>query len=134
MIESKQNILFSNDRFYVAINNSDLISMKKLWGTGNVTCIHPGWKPIIGSNKVIDSWESIFSGNQSPNIICRDPKIQLWSDIGIVTCFEQIGDQYLCATNIFSSINKEWRIIHHQAGPVRINPDTFSELKSPSLN
>jgi len=134
MIEIKQNILFSNDRFYAAINSRDLNSMRELWGPGKVKCIHPGWKPIIGFNKVIESWESIFIGNQSPNILCRTPEIEVWSEIGIITCFEQIGDQYLCATNIFCFISEEWRMIHHQAGPVRISPDKFSELKNHSLN
>jgi hypothetical protein len=52
-------------------------------------------------------------------------------DEGRVLCFEVIGPMIFAASNWFRRIDGQWRMIHHQAGPVALTPDRGEDEKRP---
>ena len=64
------SVLFANDAFYAAFAGRDLEAMDELWSRRpNVTCIHPGWSPLIDRDSVMQSWRAILSNPASPAIV-----------------------------------------------------------------
>ncbi len=110
--------LFANEAFYAAINSRDAAAMDSLWlRSESVTCIHPGWDILIGTEEVLESWHRILSHDASPKIACRNAEALIHGDVAVVVCYEEIDGQLLAATNLFRRDGRSWRMIHHQAGP-----------------
>ncbi|HZT19983.1 MAG TPA: nuclear transport factor 2 family protein [Dongiaceae bacterium] len=117
-------VLFANEAFYRAFASRDVAAMERLWSrTEPVTCIHPGWSPIVGRERVLASWRAILSNPASPAIICRRPQAFLRGDSAFVLCYEDINDAVLIATNLFARESDGWKMTHHQAGPVAAPPE-----------
>lgn len=111
-------VIFANDAFYAAFAGRDIAAMNDAWSrSAQVTCIHPGWPPLSGRATVMKSWRSILLSANSPDIVCRNPQAHVHGNIAYVVCFEQIGEAFLIATNIFVREGGGWRLLHHQAGP-----------------
>jgi ketosteroid isomerase-like protein len=110
-------VLFANDAFYLAIANRDVEAMQRLWAEGPVACLHPGWAALVGRDDVLDSWERILSHDAAPKIACREPCVLGHGEVAVVVCYEEIDGELLVATNIFRRDGRQWRMVHHQAGP-----------------
>lgn len=92
--------------------------MRGVWSNRVVvTCIHPGWAPIIGRDEVMRSWQAILSNPQSPAIICSNASAYVLRDVAYVLCHEHVKQTALAATNVFVREGGGWRMVHHQAGP-----------------
>ncbi|MDA1090067.1 MAG: nuclear transport factor 2 family protein [Proteobacteria bacterium] len=110
-------VLFANDAFYLAFANRDLDAMGDIWARDtSITCIHPGWEPLIGRDEVMESIEAILSNAPPTNITCKNPTVRVFGDIACVLCYEVLDQGTLVATNIFVHEDGQWKIIHHQAG------------------
>jgi hypothetical protein len=93
--------------------------MERLWARqAPVTCIHPGWGPLTGRAEVMASWRAILSDPDPTNIMCHDDTAFLHGDVAIVLCEEDLSGGRLAATNLFVREAGEWRLAHHQAGPL----------------
>lgn len=150
-------VLALNRAFYAAFRARDLSSMDDLWAREHtVTCIHPGWLPLRGRQQVMASWRAIFGdedgggdGDSGSNarVRCASATAQVVGDTAIVLCDELFDeaeddgeptedeeDGHLVATNIFTREDGEWRLLHHQAGPVapsaRVNSADLDEVLS----
>lgn len=110
-------MLFANEAFYLAIANRDVDAMAGLWAEAPVACLHPGWAALLGRKDVLASWQRILTHDSSPKIICREPRALIHGDVAVVVCYEEIDREFLVATNIFRREGRQWRMIHHQAGP-----------------
>lgn len=116
-------LLFANEAFYVAFSNADIDAMDGLWAKEfQVTCLHPGWEPLMGRNNVMASFRAVLPN--SPKVTHHAPNAFGVGDMGYVICYEKIGDNYLLATNVFVMEEGEWRMTHHQAGPTEAHPAT----------
>ena len=114
-----QAVLQANEAFYQAFANRDLAAMEKLWSRASpVVCIHPGWAPLFGREVVMASWRSILDNPRSPALVCRQPRAFVQGDSAFVVCFEDLGQVFLIATNLFLREEDGWKLIHHQAGPM----------------
>jgi hypothetical protein len=61
-VSDQISVLFANEAFYAAFAARDIEAMDELWSRRpNVTCIHPGWSPLIGRDSVMQSWRAILS-------------------------------------------------------------------------
>ena len=67
----REAILFANDTFYAAFAGGSIKQMRAAWADGrDITCIHPGWRPLIGQKDVMDSWATILSTGETADIRC----------------------------------------------------------------
>ena len=116
-------VLFANEAFYGAFADRDIKAMEQTWAANSsVCCIHPGWFAIRDREKILESWRSILKNPGSPDIRCRAAEVMMWGNVGAVVCFEQIGENYLMATNLYVQEGGQWRIVHHQAGLTNAPP------------
>ncbi len=135
-------VLFANDAFYAAFVERDMEAMNRVWSRAeSVSCTHPGWQPLEGREEVMESWNAILTNPDSPNIVCRARRTAIYNGMAIVTCIEEIirrgGDaEFLAATNVFVKTGSVWTMVHHQAGPVHIDPETLEgeEERPPAIN
>ncbi len=125
-------VLFANDAFYLAFANRDIDAMKDIWAhDAAITCIHPGWEPLMGREEVMESMEAILGNSPATNITCKNPSVRVFGDWACVICYEVLDQGYLAATNIFVHEEGQWRIIHHQAGtapPLKPTEDDPTEI------
>ena len=130
----EQSVIFANDRFYNSFANRDFGSMEKLWAESGVVCIHPGWQPLYGREKVLESWRVIFGDEGAPDVKCRMARAMLYGNTAFIICIEDLGRSFLCATNIFVLTEGQWRMIHHHAGPVHLEEGDLPEEPSIPVN
>lgn len=122
------DVLAANEAFYTLFASRDLAAMELLWAKEiAVTCIHPGWAPLMSRESVIGSWRGILENPTSPRIRCLEPRVQLLGDTAYVICFEVFANSRLVATNVFAREEGTWRMVHHQAGPVAGSDDSEEE-------
>lgn len=125
-------LLFANDAFYRAFADRDIVAMAEVWAEVEpVSCLHPGWAPLIGRDVVLASFQAILDGPGAPQIEPQAAEAAVHGDVGIVICYERIGRDYLIATNMFRRDGGRWRLVHHQAGPVNDPPPASQEPASP---
>ena len=109
-------VLAANDAFYAAFAAGDLAGMDRVWAVDNpVSCLHPGWPVVLGRQRVMASWQMIFSN--PPPIRHQDAQVLTYDRLALVVCREVIGGSMLTASNLFVPEGTLWRIAHHQACP-----------------
>jgi ketosteroid isomerase-like protein len=112
-------VLAANQAFYDAFARGDLDALEGLLAErAPVACIHPGWDALHGRDEVIASLRAILAGSGAPSIACVDPVAHVLGDAAYVICGESLDGSYLIATNLFVREDGEWKLCHHQAGPV----------------
>lgn len=117
-------VLFANDAFYTAFAGRDMEAMENVWADkDNLMCIHPGWDEITGRGNVLDSWAAILGGDAAPDITCHHAKAAIYGAVAVVVCHEEVDGVYLIATNVFERSGRIWRMVHHQAGPMGVQPE-----------
>jgi hypothetical protein len=115
----QQSVLKTNEAFYTAFSNNDIISMEKLWSAQHdIAIIHPGWPPLLGRESVMSSWKQIMTNATSPKISCVNASTIILDDVALVICTELLAGTELIATNTFVLEAEAWKMIHHQAGPL----------------
>ncbi len=140
---SEQAVLFASSAFYAAFAGRDLAAMDRIWAKDKpVSCTHPGWQPLRGRAEVMASWRSILTNAGAPRIRSRAEHATLYGDLAVVTCIEELAGErgqkeFLTATNVFVRAGSLWVMVHHQAGPVNIDPRAIDEEDDgapPSMN
>jgi ketosteroid isomerase-like protein len=112
-------VLAANLAFYAAFNAMDIGAMERVWlDSDDVTCIHPGWNVLRGRDLVIESWRGILSNPAQPKIMIGGENVSFAGTVAIVTCRELVAGSPLAAANVFVQEAGEWRMLHHQSGPV----------------
>ena len=125
--EAREAIERVNQRFYDAFERLDLTAMDSVWAErSDVTCIHPGWAPIVGRERVIAAWVGIFRGTERIRFRLRDPRIFVAGDTAWVIVVEEIEaaqadglvHAFAQTTNLFRREDGAWRMVHHHASPM----------------
>jgi ketosteroid isomerase-like protein len=117
-------VLFANDAFYVAFQTADADAMERVWARrDNVSCLHPGWPPLIGRQMVIQSWRGILGNADQPPVTAHAAHAELHGEVAVVICYETVAGHTLIATNVFAREDGQWRMVHHQSGETPPPPD-----------
>lgn len=111
-------ILAANAAYYRAFQEADGDAMAALWAHDGVTCVHPGWRPLLGRDSVVRSYREIFANAGAAAIVCADEHVVVTGDFARVMCIERIGGVALSATNCFVRAATGWRMVHHHASPI----------------
>lgn len=115
-VSDEAGILAANSAFYSAFADGDFAAMDTLWARkAPIACIHPGWPPMQGREKVISAWRGILQNPPLPAIRPLREHVMMLGDVGVVIGLELIGDVTLVATNIFVREDGAWKMVHHQA-------------------
>jgi len=121
-------ILAANAAYYRAFSTGDVAAMSRIWADDGVSCVHPGWTPLIGRAAVIESYSNILTSPNRVRIAHREDTAIVTGDEGRVVCIEIVEETaLLAATNFFRHIGGAWRMVHHQASPIAVAVDE-SEL------
>jgi hypothetical protein len=119
-----------NDRFYEALSSLNLAEMETVWLHASWTkCVHPGWKLIVGWDKIRESWDNIFRNAGYLRITIGNLAIQVQNEVAWVVCTENIASAHEAdyqtataqATNIYHQVKGLWLLVHHHASPVVVN-------------
>lgn len=112
-------ILAANRRFYEAFASADLGAMDDVWArAAPVSCVHPGWAALVEREEIMLSWRAILSGEAPTELAFGPAEAHAGVDMAYVVCTETIGEAQLIATNVFVREDDDWKLVHHQAGPV----------------
>ena len=111
-------ILAANAAYYRAFSTGDVAAMTRIWAEDGVSCVHPGWPPLIGRADVLDSYRNILANPSRPRIVHREDTAIVTGAEGRVVCIEIVADAALAATNCYRRIDGAWRMTHHQASPI----------------
>ena len=111
-------VLAVNAAYYRALATADVKAIERLWAFDGLTCVHPGWRPLIGREDVIASYRDILAGADSMPIICSGETAILNGDFARVLCMERVVNVVLVATNAFVRTPQGWLMAHHQASQV----------------
>ena len=80
-------ILFTNEAFYSAFNQQDLLAMRDVWSQSyEISCLHPGWPKLFGQKEVMESWEKILGSGQNTEIVCKLPRVKIMGNMGFIIC------------------------------------------------
>jgi ketosteroid isomerase-like protein len=110
-------VLEANLSFYEAFAAQDFNAMGEVWSERTpISCIHPGWQPLHGRERVMSSWRAVLR-HQSAPIRCEDARATVFDDAALVTCVERIASALLAATNFFALEDGLWKMVHHHAAP-----------------
>ena len=120
-------ILAANAAYYRAFSTGDFAAMSSIWAEDGISCVHPGWMPLVGHAAVIESYRNILTSPNRVRIVHRDDTAIVSGDEGRVVCIEIVEDSaLLAATNCWRRVGGAWRMVHHQASPIAM-PDEESE-------
>jgi hypothetical protein len=118
-------VLAANQSFYDAFERGDFGAIEALWARrAPVACIHPGWDVLLGRDEVIASFRAILRGGSGPGVRCVRPSACVLGESAFVVCGEALDGDELIATNYFVREDGAWKMVHHQAGPVRRRAET----------
>ncbi|PCJ71856.1 MAG: DUF4440 domain-containing protein [Rhodobiaceae bacterium] len=131
-----ETLLFANEAFYRAVSDRDLDMLDALWSvTAPASCLHPGWPPLHGRKDVMESWLRIIRGPSPPVIECVATTAHLIdTQVGLVTCYERIGEEWFIATNFFVREGTGWSLFHHQSGPTGAPPEADEDEAPRQMN
>ncbi|MEM0989707.1 MAG: nuclear transport factor 2 family protein [Pseudomonadota bacterium] len=118
----RHEVLDTNEAFYRAIRNGDMLEMEALWAFHRpVSCTHPGWTPLDGRTAVMESWRAILTEQEPPDLWPRDAEAVVTGATAMVLCLEHLGRLELMACNTFVHEADAWRLIDHRAS--RVTPE-----------
>jgi ketosteroid isomerase-like protein len=130
-MSDETELLAANAAYYRAFSTGDFAAMSRIWADDGVSCVHPGWMPLVGRDPVIESFRSILTSPNRVRIAHRDDTAIVAGDEGRVLCIEIVeGTALLAATNGWRRVGDTWRMTHHQASPIAM-PVEDSEPSPP---
>jgi ketosteroid isomerase-like protein len=129
------DVLAANQAFYDAFTSLDLGAMERIWSeAAPISCVHPGWEPLVGRAAVLDSWRGIFEGSARIGLVVRDVRALVAGATAWVVLVEQIEERHgaravraaALATNVFVREGGAWKLVHHHAAPAQVSEDDAS--------
>ena len=120
-------ILAANAAYYRAFATGDVDAMSRIWAEDAVSCVHPGWTPLVGRAAVIESYRNILTSPNRVRIAHHEDTAIVAGQEARVLCIEIVeGTALLAATNCWRRVGGAWRMTHHQASPIAM-PEEESE-------
>lgn len=117
MQDTVQQVLFSNEAFYLAFSQKDLAAMDSIWSrTAPLVCVHPGWRRLTERKAIMDSWRRILENPDQPGMDFLEPTAHDHGTVVLVTCYEALPNGVCLATNGFVYERERWQMVLHHSG------------------
>ena len=131
-----EDLLAANAAFYKAFAERDIRAMDALWAkSAPVSCVHPGWPPLVGRDAVLASWRDVLSAPEPIDVRVKDVGVQSFGDTALVLCGEILnGRAALAAANLFVREEGTWRMAFHQSGQIAIRGENAPPPPRPVLH
>jgi len=114
---SEQQVLFSNEAFYLAFSQKDVAAMEAIWSrTAPLVCVHPGWRRLTERNAILESWRRILQNPDQPGMDFLEPVVHDHGVVVLVTCYEVLPGGVCLATNGFVYEGDRWQMVLHHSG------------------
>jgi ketosteroid isomerase-like protein len=138
----EREVAHANAALYEAFEARSIERMGEAWAkSAPVTCVHPGWAPLVGRDAVLTSWANIFGGTARARFRLRDPQVFVRGDAAWVVLVEELaleqagGERVhalVLATNmLLREPDGVWRIVHHHAGPAPVQEADADPASAP---
>jgi ketosteroid isomerase-like protein len=130
-MDDRAAVLEANEAFYRAFESLNLTRMEAVWlHAASVTCVHPGWRLLLGWGPVMESWQRIFANTVTMRFGITEARAEVVGDLAWVVCTENLEATHrdeaaraqLLATNVFRRREGRWWLVHHHASPVSLPP------------
>ncbi|MBV1961850.1 MAG: nuclear transport factor 2 family protein [Immundisolibacteraceae bacterium] len=123
-----KTVLEAHAAFYQALELADLQLMTEVWQQDeNISCIHPLWAPLFGSDKVMPSWKQLFTSGRSMSVEAEILAHQTGDELCIHLVREILtplsdnkGGQPILATNSYQLFDSGWKMVLHHASPTAV--------------
>ena len=123
MGDETQQVLFSNEAFYLAFSQKDATSMDALWSRRHpLVCVHPGWRRLTDRGEIMESWQRILAHPDQPGMDFLEPVVHAYAGLALVTCYEQLPGGVCLATNGFVFEEEGCRMVLHHSGACAHSP------------
>lgn len=126
----------ANAEFYAAFEAADIDRMSAAWDEdGDLLCVHPGWAPVSGRERVLRSWSVIMANTPYIQFFLTDVRVSVSGAVAVVSCTENpvtsvadpetlAGSVPCTATNVFRRRDGRWRLwVHHSSPMLAEAPD-----------
>lgn len=124
--EEQKAVARANRAFYRAFESQDLAGMSGLWDDDpGVQCIHPGGETLVGRERVLASWEAIFTHSEPLRFELVDVELRVEGELAWVSLVERIAGPEdepaaeAACTNLFALRDGAWRMLLHHASPIQ---------------
>ena len=114
----------ANSAYYDAFESKDFATLSSLWELSDRTVFtHSGWPPIHGTDKILQSYASIFNGPQTLQFILTNELVVADGTLAYVSIDENLVDESgstssTSGLNIFSWNDGRWLMVVHHASPI----------------
>lgn len=128
----------ANAELYAAFESGDYDRLAAVWADDDVSCVHPGWPPLVGHDRVLRSWALIMANTSYMQFFLTDVDCRVSGTTAVVTCIENIlmdnssvdaleRTVRVAATNIFEQVAGRWLLVRHHGSPVMDMPSDIDE-------
>jgi ketosteroid isomerase-like protein len=123
----QETVLKANQAFYRAFESLDIEQMEKVWlKEPTITCIHPGWRRLVGWGPVMESWERIFEATFEMRFELAEPTVLMSGDLAVVVVQENLTQRsadgiahiQVLATNVYQRSGSGWYMVLHHGSPI----------------
>ncbi len=119
-----EEVLFSNEAFYLAFSQKDMTAMEGLWSReAPLVCVHPGWLRLTDRGEIMQSWQRILENPEQPGMDFLEPEAHDYGAMQLVTCYEVLPGGVCLATNGFVHEEAGWRMVLHHSGACAASRD-----------
>jgi len=117
MTDTAEQVLFSNEAFYLAFSQKDVQAMDGIWSrNAPLVCVHPGWQRLTARADIMASWQGILGNPEQPGMDFQEPVVHDYGSMQLVTCYEVLPAGVCMASNGFVLEGDVWKMVLHHSG------------------
>jgi len=120
--------------FYEAFAQIDAGLMAAVWLDSEQTyCVHPGGRPLIGYERVLQSWRGMFEGAEPLVLFYKVLHKREWGEMAIHLVEERLSSRdgshqgLVLASNCYVRTELGWRLFSHHGSSLSLPRSTSPE-------
>jgi ketosteroid isomerase-like protein len=120
--------------FYEAFAQLGMDLMSRVWvDSEQAFCVHPGGRPLLGSQAVLASWRGMFQGAQPLVLFYKVVHKQEWGDLAVHLVEERLSSKdathqgLVMASNCYVKTDGGWRLFSHHGSSLSLPQPSVPE-------